>query len=166
MPVYEFYCPDCHTVYNFWSQRVNTEKIPQCPNCETANMQRMASRSAYIAASSSSDEDDPLGDLPIDESRLESAMADLESEAAGLDEDDPRTMAQFMRRFSDKIGLKYNDQMEEALSRLEAGEDPDAIEEEMGDIFDDEEMPFEFTGKKVNIRKSRPLKRDDTLYDL
>ncbi len=166
MPVYEFYCPDCHTVYNFWSQRVNTEKIPRCPNCATENMQRLASRSAHLTGSSSPDEDDPLGGLPIDESSLENAMADLESEAAGLDDEDPRAMARFMRRFSDKIGLKYNDQMEEALSRLEAGEDPEAIEEEMGDMFDDEEMPFEFAGKQLNIRKSRPLKRDETLYDL
>jgi len=129
-------------------------------------MQRVASRSAYISSSSASEEEDPLSDLPIDESRLESAMADLESEAAGLNEEDPRAMARFMRKFSDKIGLKYNDHMEEALSRLESGEDPDKIEEEMGDIFDDEELPFEFAGKKLTLRKSRPLRRDDTLYDL
>lgn len=165
MPVYEFYCPECHTVYNFWSQRVDTETTPSCPGCDKDTLRRVASRSAYISGSGS-DEDDPLGDLPIDESRLESAMADMESEMSGLDEEDPKAMAKFMRKFSDKVGLKYNDQMEEALTRLEAGEDPESLEEEMGDLFDDEELPFEFTGKKLQKRKSRPLRRDDTLYDL
>ncbi len=75
-------------------------------------------------------------------------------------------MAQFMRRFSDKVGLKYNDQMEEALSRLEAGEDPDKVEEEMGDMFDEDDMPFEFSGKKGIKRKFKPPRRDETLYDL
>ena len=165
MPVYEFYCPKCHTVYNFWSQRVNTETTPACPGCEEDTLRRLASRSAYIAGGGA-EEEDPLGDLPLDESRLESAMADMESDMAGLNEDDPRAMARFMRKFSDKAGLKYNDQMEEALSRLEAGEDPEALEEEMGELFEDEELPFEFSGKTVRLRKSRPLRRDDTLYDL
>ncbi len=165
MPVYEFYCPDCHTVYNFWSQRVNTEKTPRCPGCDGENLRRLASRSAVVSGGSG-DEDDPLSDLPINESALESAMADLESEAAGLDEDDPRTMARFMRQFSDKIGLKYNDQVEEALGRLEAGEDPELIEEEMGEMFDEDELPFELAGNKLRLRKSRPPRRDETLYDL
>ena len=53
--------------------------------------------------------------------------------------------------------------MEEALARMEAGEDPDKIEQEMGDILENED-PF---GKKTkkSTKRSRPL-IDETLYEL
>jgi len=167
MPVYEFYCPDCHTVYSFWSQRINTEKIPACPKCDQKQLEKIVSRAAVISGGKS-EEEDALGDLPIDESKMEEAMMSLASEAENMNEDDPKAMAQFMRKFANKTGLKYKDSLEEALSRLEAGEDPDQIEEEMGDMFDDDDLPFEFSGKKgsVKLKKKRILKRDDHLYDL
>ena len=28
MPVYEFYCSDCHAILNFLSRQVNTDKRP------------------------------------------------------------------------------------------------------------------------------------------
>jgi len=165
MPVYEFYCSECNTIFNFWSPRVNTEKIPSCPKCDNEKLERMVSR-ASVLSGKSSEEDEMAADLPIDESKLESAMASLASEAEGLDEDDPRSMAQFMRKFSDQTGLKYNDKMEEALSRLESGEDPENLEEEMGELFDEDELPFELPGKKGGGRKSRRPNRDENLYDL
>ena len=30
MPIYEFFCPDCNTVFSFYSPTVNTRKIPLC----------------------------------------------------------------------------------------------------------------------------------------
>ena len=33
MPIYEFYCPHCHRVFNFLSRAVNTDKTPDCPQC-------------------------------------------------------------------------------------------------------------------------------------
>jgi len=33
MPIYEFYCEPCHTIYNFFSRSVNTGKRPACPKC-------------------------------------------------------------------------------------------------------------------------------------
>jgi len=57
--------------------------------------------------------------------------------------------------------------MEEALRRLERGEDPDRIEEEMGDLLEAEE-PFLFDGKGPGAKggkKSRP-RVDETLYEL
>ena len=35
MPIYEFYCRKCNTIYNFFSRSVNTEKIPFCPKCKS-----------------------------------------------------------------------------------------------------------------------------------
>ena len=31
MPIYEFYCAKCNTIYNFFSRTANTDKIPTCP---------------------------------------------------------------------------------------------------------------------------------------
>ncbi|XCN71926.1 MAG: FmdB family zinc ribbon protein [Candidatus Electrothrix aestuarii] len=37
MPIYEFYCQDCNTIFNFFSSRINTEKRPDCPKCGKKN---------------------------------------------------------------------------------------------------------------------------------
>jgi hypothetical protein len=57
--------------------------------------------------------------------------------------------------------------MQEALKRMEAGEDPDAIEAEMGDLLEEDE-PFALPEKKGAAKKmKRPApRRDETLYDL
>ena len=70
-----------------------------------------------------------------------------------------------MRKLSDAAGLNLSSGMEEALSRIEGGEDPEAVEAEMGDILENED-PFslEGTGKK-GLRRSRPSV-DETLYEL
>ena len=61
-------------------------------------------------------------------------------------------------------GVKLGDGMQEALSRLEAGQDPDEIESEMGDILQSED-PFQPGQTKPRGKKTAPL-RDETLYDL
>jgi hypothetical protein len=70
-----------------------------------------------------------------------------------------------MRKLTEAAGLKMGAGMEEALARLEKGEDPDQIEAELGNLME-EENPFlaEKTGKK-NVSKSKP-RTDDNLYDL
>jgi putative FmdB family regulatory protein len=37
MPIYEFYCPDCHTVFSFFSSRIDTAVRPACPQCGKAS---------------------------------------------------------------------------------------------------------------------------------
>jgi len=130
-------------------------------------MRRMISRFSSLR-STSSGEDSGEEDLPLDESRLEQAVSALEKEAGSLDEEDPRQAARLMRRFADMTGLKFSEPMEEAMRRMEAGEDPEAIEEEMGDLLESEEEPFVFPGQEGGGRKrSRPPpRRDEKLYDL
>jgi hypothetical protein len=48
---------------------------------------------------------------------------------------------------------------------MEAGEDPEAIEAEMGDLLEGEE-PFMLEGKKATRVKRPAPAHDDTLYDL
>jgi hypothetical protein len=51
------------------------------------------------------------------------------------------------------------------LSRMEAGEDPEKIEQEMGDILEEEE-PFGIKEKILRSSKSRPPQVDEKLYEL
>lgn len=164
MPIYEFYCEDCNTIYNFLSRTVNTTKRPLCPGCKKRKLQRQVSLFAFTGKA---EEGGDMDDLPIDESKMEQAMQMLAREADNINEDDPRQAADLMRKLSDMTGLELGDGMDEALSRMERGEDPEQIEAEMGDILEGED-PFALAGKKAKGgRMKRPEPRkDETLYDL
>jgi hypothetical protein len=55
--------------------------------------------------------------------------------------------------------------MEEALARMERGEDPEKIEAEMGDLLEGED-PFLMEQKSGTGKKGAKPKVDETLYDL
>ncbi len=160
MPVYEFYCADCHTIFNFLSRRVNTDKKPACPRCQRPDLERQVSRFAVSRGRG----EEPVEGMPdLDEEKLEKAMMGLAGEMEGADENDPRQMARIMRRLTDATGMNLGPGMEEAIRRLEAGEDPDKIEAEMGDLVDTEN-PFTFGGIRGMRRRITPPAHDDTLY--
>ncbi|MFC1812607.1 FmdB family zinc ribbon protein [Thermodesulfobacteriota bacterium] len=164
MPIYEFYCKDCNTIFNFFSRTVNTTKKPKCPKCKKKTLSRQVSLFSFTGKAK---ENNDIDDLPFDESKMEQAMRMLAGEADKIDEEDPRQAANLMRKLSDMTGMKLGPGMEEALSRMESGEDPDKLEAEMGDLLEDED-PFILPGKKgkdVKAKRQAPL-RDETLYDL
>ncbi|NVM20542.1 MAG: zinc ribbon domain-containing protein [Desulfobacterales bacterium] len=162
MPIYEFYCEDCNTIFNFFSRSVNTTKRPLCPKCKQKKLKRQMSTFARLTGAK---EEGDMGDLPINEANMERAMNLLAREADGINEDDPRQAANLMRKFSDITGLNLGPGMEEALKRMEASEDPEQLEAEMGDLIEDEE-PFILDQKKVRgVKRSRPH-RDERLYEL
>ena len=162
MPIYEFYCPKCHMIFNFFSKSVNTEKRPICPRCRKIELDRRMSVFA-TSRNKGEEEDMPLPDM--DEAKMEKAMDLLSREAEHVDEDDPRQAANLMRKLTHMTGLNLGSGMEEALARMEAGEDPEKIEAEMGDILEEED-PFEFQKKSVTPSIHRPPRVDDKLYDL
>ncbi len=164
MPIYEFYCADCNVIFNFFSSTVNTTKKPKCPRCKKKTLSRQVSLFSFTGKAK---EEGDLDDLPIDESKMEKAMEALAGEADKVNEDDPRQAADLMRKLSDMTGLKLGPGMQEALARMEKGEDPEKIEAEMGDLLEEEE-PFELPGKHTGGGGSkRPAPtRDETLYDL
>ncbi len=82
-----------------------------------------------------------------------------------MDEEDPRQAANLMRKLTDMTGVDLGPGMEEALARMEAGEDPEQIEAEMGDLLEGED-PFSFKGKALKGLKKRPPKVDEELYYL
>jgi len=146
VPIYEFYCAHCHRVFNFLSRTVNTEKVPPCPRCRRTDLARRVSPFA-ISKGRKEEPAKAAGPQPgLDEARLERAMESMAGEVEGIDEDDPRQGARFMRRMFEAAGLPVAGGMEEALRRMEAGEDPEKIEAEMGDVF--EQDPFGAPGEK------------------
>ena len=162
MPIYEFYCKGCNTIFNFFSRTVNTTKQPLCPRCKQRKLKRQMSTFARLKGAT---EEGDMDDLPIDEAKMEKAMELLAREADGINEDDPRQAAQLMRKFTDATGATLGPSMEEALRRMEAGEDPEQVESEMGDLIEGEE-PFIFEGKKgMSVKRAKPS-RDETLYEL
>jgi len=168
MPVYEFYCPSCHRIFNFMSRRIDTEKRPDCPKCGRPGLERRISLFAVSRKRPEEAEKDP--EMPdIDESRMEQAMEEIAREADRMDEEDPRQMARLMRKLYDSTGLDMGAGMQEAMRRLEAGEDPEQIEEEMGDRLEEED-PFAGGLKKEGLKslanRMRPPSVDDKLYDL
>ena len=162
MPIYEFYCHKCHIIFNFFSKTVDTRKKPLCPQCKKTKLDRRMSAFATLQGRAEQ-EDMPLPDL--DEAKMEKAMHLLSKEAEYMNEDDPRQAANLMRKLTDMTGLNLGPGMEEALQRMEAGEDPEKIEAEMGDLLEEEE-PFALGKKSVGVSKYRPPKVDEKLYDL
>lgn len=166
MPIYEFYCPHCHKIYSFRSMRIDTQTRPSCPGCSRDSLERRIS--AFSVASSMSrgaDADGP--ELPVDEAKMERALEALGSEVDKVDEKDPRALARFMRRFSRETGMDFGERYEEALRRLEHGEDPDAVEADMPpDTEGDEDISQFFRAKVTRERRSLPPARDNTLYDM
>ena len=162
MPIYEFYCKKCNTIFNFFSGSVNVEKRPNCPNCKRIKLDRRMSSFATLK-NRGEENDMPMPDM--DESKMEQAMTLLAKEAEHLDEDDPRQAANLMRKLTDMTGMNLGPGMEEALSRMEAGEDPEQIEAEMGDLLEGED-PFILKEKSLKSIKKRPPKVDEKLYYL
>jgi hypothetical protein len=98
-------------------------------------------------------------------------MESMAGEMGGLEGDgpeDPRALARMLRKFGDATGLAAGPRMEEMLRRLEAGEDPDALEEEMGggEGEGDEGDLSDFFQVRKAAKAARKPRVDDTLYFL
>ena len=98
--------------------------------------------SRFAISSGQSSNDPPAGpDLDIDDEKMEQAMMQMAGEFENVNEDDPKAMASMMRKLMSTTGMNMGEGMEEAIRRMEAGEDPDKVEEDLGDVLDGED-PF------------------------
>ncbi|NDV61996.1 cytochrome C [Puniceicoccales bacterium CK1056] len=173
MPIYEFFCEDNNRIYSFFARSVIDDKtVPICPDNPAYSMKRHVSGFAVIGEAKEPSESGPGDDM--DDPRLEAAMAEMEREMATMDEEnpDPRKMGQLMRRMSELTGEKLPASMEEMVGRLEAGEDPDKLEEEYGDLAELDDFGDSVDGetggeqRKALIRRLRGPSRDPELYEL
>jgi putative FmdB family regulatory protein len=143
MPIYEFACPHCRRIYSFLSKRVNPDHAPTCPKCGAKNLFKQMSRFAMPrgtkepAPRSETDEGGPP--MPdIDDPRIMQTMSELERDMEHMDENNPRHMAHMMKKMKDVMPAgSVPKEVEVAIKRLEAGEDPEKIEADMGDVLGD-----------------------------
>ena len=165
MPIYEFYCGDCHRVYSFLSRAVDTRKRPSCPRCGRPELARRVSAFAISKGREAPTRGGEASE-PGDE-RLQQAMESLAADAEGMNEDDPRQAGRVMRRLFDAAGMPMGAGMEEALRRMEAGEDPEKIETEMGDVFEEDPCAAEVNKGLGGLRrKLHPPTVDPGLYEM
>lgn len=133
MPIYEYYCKDCNRIFNFLVKSLSNQKFPDCPKCGAKELKKKLSKFAVTGCHRKSKSDD--SESTMDDPRVEREMMKLMNQAESIDENDPKQLGNLMRRMSDVTGEPLDGEMEEAVRRLEAGEDPEKIEEEMGDIL-------------------------------
>ena len=124
-------------------------------------LKRLLSNLSVLRERSQGDSEESL---PFDEQKMEKAVGMLAHEAQNINEDDPKQAAHLMRRLSEMAGIDMGKGMKEAMDRIEAGEDPEKIEQEMGDIL--EENPFALPEKKAAKEKNIGPYKDETLYEL
>ena len=144
MPIYEFACPQCRRIYSFLSKRVNPDHLPACPKCGNQKLSKQISQFAMSkglkesAAGAGGDEEGgpPMPDF--EDPRVERAMMEMERDMAHLDENNPKHMAHMMRKMKDLMPPgSVPKELDTAIKRLEAGEDPEKIEADMGDVLGD-----------------------------
>jgi putative FmdB family regulatory protein len=148
MPIYEFLCVPCNRVYSFMTASYDTSRVPACPKCGATDMHRQVSAFAFVRGGAGKagrgeagaddgglgDDFGPGGGPDLDDPRVEREMMRLMADAEHMDENDPRQLGRMMRRMSEITGEPMDEEMEEAVRRLEAGEDPERIEDDLGDL--------------------------------
>jgi putative FmdB family regulatory protein len=142
MPIYEFACPKCRKIYSFLSKRLNPDREPVCPKCGNKKLEKQMSqfaapRTSSKGESAEGDDSNGPGGMPdMDDPRMMRAMSEIERDMGHMDENNPKHMAQLMRKMKDLMppGAMPKD-IDVAIKRLEAGEDPEKIEEDMGEMF-------------------------------
>jgi putative FmdB family regulatory protein len=141
MPIYEFACPKCRVVFSFLSRKVNPGHSPVCPKCGHKKMDKQMSAFAAPkglaeSAPKTSGEDEGPAMPDMDDPRIMRAMGEIERDMSHMDENNPRHMAMMMRKMKDILPANtMPKEMDDAIKRLEKGEDPEKVEQDMGDIF-------------------------------
>jgi putative FmdB family regulatory protein len=105
MPIYEYQCADCRRRVSLLVLRISDPTPPRCPRCGGEHLTRLMSRFATIRS---------------EEDRLES-LADPSS-MGELDENDPKSVARWMKKMGSELGEDAGEDFDEAID--------EALEEE------------------------------------
>ena len=114
MPIYEYRCGSCKRRVSVFFRSFSAVEQAHCPNCGSTDLTRLVSR---VSTPKSED------------ARLES-MSDP-SNFGDVDENDPKSVARFMRKMGGEMGEDMGPEFDEMVGRLEAGENPEDIEKSM-----------------------------------
>jgi putative FmdB family regulatory protein len=135
MPIYEYECEKCRRVLNFLVRNTKEHKRPACPKCGHKKMHRVLSRFASMKGGAKGQGDESIGNMNTPAGSEQ--MPDM-SMLDGVDENDSRSIGRIMRKLAEESGEQMPPEMGEMCRRLEAGEDPEKIQESMGDLLGEE----------------------------
>lgn len=109
MPIYEYRCSKCKKKVSVLTLRVSEAVNPECDRCGSKDLSRLMSRFATVKS---------------EESRL-AALSDPSS-LSGLDENDPKSMARWMRKMGKELGEEFSgEDFDQMVNEMEAGNMPD-----------------------------------------
>ena len=114
MPIYEYVCLDCGRKFTLFKLNIVEKDEDRCPYCGSTNIKKLVSRVRFVMS---------------EDERLEK-LADP-SNWSGLDENDPKSIAKFMKKMGNELGEDLGPEFEEVVDRLEKGESPEDIERSM-----------------------------------
>ncbi|MEM9400153.1 MAG: cytochrome C [Verrucomicrobiota bacterium] len=168
MPIYEFYCPKNHKIYSFLARSLSlSDKIPRCPDNADYKLEKMPSTFAVTTYKTENEEgNDPL--TGVDESKMASIMQEMEYAMAGMNENnpDPKQLSKMMRKMKDAMGGALPPAVDEMITRLEKGEDPEALEADLGNALSEEDFDLKALHKGRIPTSLLPPQRDPTLYNM
>ena len=108
MPIYEYECHDCRRRVSLLIRSLSASEPPACPRCGGARLTRLMSRFATVKS---------------EEARLESLASD--GSLGDLDENDPSSVARFMKKMGKELGDDLGDDFESAVDEAMAEGDTD-----------------------------------------
>ncbi len=109
MPIYEYRCNKCRKRVSILTLRISEAVDPECEYCGCTDLSRLMSRFARVKS---------------EEARLD-ALSDPNS-LSGLDENDPKSMARWMRKMGKELGEEFSgDEFDQMVDEMEAGNMPD-----------------------------------------
>jgi putative FmdB family regulatory protein len=98
VPIYEYECQGCRRRVSLLVRSLTGGAAPRCPRCGSGELHRLMSRFATVKS---------------EDARLDS-LADP-SQYGDLDENDPKSMARFMKRMGQEMGEDLGDDLDEAM---------------------------------------------------
>ena len=104
MPLFEYHCLDCKKRSTVLVLNLANQGPTVCSHCTSARVERILSRFAS----------------PKSEAARLEALADPSS-LAGLDENDPQSMARFMETMGEEMGEDLSDDVSAAMESDETG---------------------------------------------
>ncbi|MBP7141525.1 MAG: FmdB family transcriptional regulator [Opitutaceae bacterium] len=173
MPIFEFYCPDNNRIYQFYAKTLaQAARVPKCPDNPKFRMQKLLSRFAVNTGAKEAPAESQASSAQMEDARAEATMCQIEKEFAHLEDSNPKDMGKVLRRMAELSGEKMEGPIEEAVRRLEEGQDPEEVGERMegaegeGPGGDAQEADSASRAKRRRLPLRRPQAiRDPRLYD-
>jgi|FLYN01.1.fsa_nt_gi putative FmdB family regulatory protein len=152
MPIYEYRCAGCKRRVSIFFPSISAAHSRtaagevHCPHCGSADLTRLMSRAYTIRGSTSTSGGEDYGDyegydsggpgdedMGMDGMNGMDGMGGMDSMLEGLDDEDPRAIARWARRMKEVLGPEADlgPEFDRALARIEAGEDPDKVMEDL-----------------------------------